>query len=103
MGQCYRSLFWFFFPFDAFSDISFPFPVAISDRHVTLKYFLHIFSSAKNFPSIPFSIRSSIINDLIFICGRRCAVVSSIDRFFFHMNCHVWEIQEGVIHRYKSW
>ena len=60
-GGGYWSVF-FFLPFQEFTDISFPIPVAISDRHVTLRLFLNIFISEKHFPLIPVSIRSSKIN-----------------------------------------
>ena len=56
----------------------FPFPVDISDQHVTLRYFIHMFISSKIFPLVPMAIRFSIINKSFCLCGRRCAVVSSI-------------------------
>ena len=67
-----------------------------------MRYFLHILSSDKSYPYIPAAIRSSIINNSFCIYNRRFAVVSSIDRFFFRMNCHVWDIQEGLINCYKA-
>ena len=91
-GHWYWSEFWFLLSFQAFNDIYFSFPVAISEYHVTLRYFLHMFSSGKT-PFRPVAIRSSIINESFYLCGRGCAVVSSIDRFFSRMNCHVWAIQ----------
>ena len=91
--QWYRSVFWFFFPLQAFTDIYFLFPVAVSDWHGTIRYFLHIFSSAKTFSSIPVAIRYFMINESFCLCGRRCAVVSSIYRLFSCMNCYMWAIQ----------
>ena len=64
---------------------------------------LHIFNSAKRFPSIPVTIKFSIINKSFCLCCRRCAVVSPIDRFFCCINFQVWAIQEGVTLCFKAW
>ena len=95
-------MFWFFFPFQVFTDIYFLFPVAMVDLHVALSYYPRMFNSAKISPLVSVSIISSMMNKSFYLCRRRCAVVSHIDRVFSRMNCHVRTIQEGVMLWYKA-